>query len=133
MNKLSIYGMALAGTIAVIAVSASAHHSPASYNVNKRVEVKGVVKTAFFRNPHGHVTLIVTDAKGKKAEWSLETSAANLLRRRGWTFSKVKAGVNATFIGHPNKTVPRDVYIREIRFADGTVFGDKGGSDQALD
>lgn len=105
----------------------------ASYDITRRVSVSGEVKEAFFRNPHGHVVLIVTDARGRTTEWQIETSAANLLRRRGWVFSKVKPGVQATFTGHPNKTVQRDVYLREIRFSDGTVFGDQGGNDKALD
>lgn len=116
-----------------MAIPASAHHSPASYDTTKRISVSGTVKTAFFRNPHGTIKLSVSDKNGRVTEWQIETSASNLLRRRGWEFGKVKAGVKATFIGHPNKKVPNDIYLREIRFADGTVFGDKGGSDQALD
>lgn len=119
--------------VATLSTPVGAHHSPASYDITRRTTVTGVVKEAFFRNPHGHITLVVADAKGKTSEWSIETSAANLLRRRGWVFSKVKPGVKGTFTGHPNKTVARDIYLREIKFADGTAFGDKGGSDQALD
>jgi Family of unknown function (DUF6152) len=95
--------------------------------------VAGTVKTAFFRNPHGHISIDVRDARGQVTQWQIETSASNLLRRRGWVFSKVRAGIPATFIGHPNKTVQRDIYLREIRFADGTVFGDVGGNDNVLD
>lgn len=119
--------------VATVSIPAVAHHSPASYDTTRRVTVSGSVKTAFFRNPHGHITIDVRDARGQVTQWQVETSASNLLRRRGWVFSKVKAGVPATFIGHPNKTVQRDIYLREIRFADGTVFGDVGGNDNVLD
>ncbi len=117
----------------MLATPAYAHHSPASYDITSRVTISGVVKDAFFRNPHGHITLQVKDAKGKVTEWSVETSAANLLRRRGWTFSKVTPGIVVKLVGHPNKTVPRDIYLREVHFADGSAFGDEGGSDKALD
>ena len=119
--------------LVALAIPASAHHSPASYDITRRVTITGTVASAYFRNPHGHITLEVRDAQGRVSEWSIETSAANLLRRRGWVFSKVGTGVTGTFVGHPNKTVPRDIYLREIRLTDGTMFGDKGGSDQALD
>jgi hypothetical protein len=36
-------------------------------------------------------------------------------------------------MGHLNKENPREIYIREIQFEDGTLFGDKGGNDAALD
>jgi hypothetical protein len=130
---MKIKSIVTAAVLTAVAIPASAHHSPASYDITRRVTVTGVVKEASFRNPHGHVTLQVADAQGRITEWSIETSAANLLRRRGWVFSKVKPGVRGTFIGHPNKTVVRDIYLREIRFTDGTAFGDQGGSDQALD
>lgn len=116
-----------------IAIPAFAHHSPASYDTTKRVKIQGTVKAASFRNPHGHITVEVRDARGKVSTWQVETSAANLLRRRGWVFGKVKTGVTGTFFGHPNKTVPQDIYLREIEFTDGTRFGDKGGNDNVLD
>jgi hypothetical protein len=41
--------------------------------------------------------------------------------------------VKIRVVGHLNKEQPREIYIREIHFEDGTVFGDKGGNDAALD
>ncbi|WP_374519818.1 DUF6152 family protein [Hydrogenophaga sp.] len=116
------------GTVAV-----HAHHSPAAWEITKRNSVTGVVKDASFRNPHGQITLAVTNEQGQTEEWRVETSAANLLRRRGWDFSKVTPGLKIRVVGHLNKEQPREIYIREIHFEDGTVFGDKGGNDAALD
>lgn len=124
--------LALAATIGV-AIPATAHHSPASYDLTKRSSVTGVVKIASFRNPHGHMVLQVAGKGGKMTEWQVETSAANLLRRRGWVFSDIKPGMKITVTGHLNKTVPNDIYIREVKLPDGRQFGDKGGNDVALD
>lgn len=132
MRKTLMMALATAGVFS-IAAPLSAHHSPASWDITKRTNITGEVKDAYFRNPHGHITLLVKDAKGRVTEWQIEASAANLLRRRGWEFSKIKPGLNATFIGHPNKTEPRALYLREVRFEDGTGFGDKEGNDKALD
>lgn len=131
MKTKTLIASALA--LAAVAFPASAHHSPASYDTTRRITVTGTVKTVFFRNPHGHIVLEVKGPKGQTAVWQVETSASNLLRRRGWVFSKVQPGLTASFVGHPNKTVPQDVYLREIRFQDGSVFGDQGGNDNVLD
>lgn len=119
--------------VAMAALAAHAHHSPAAWDLTKRNSVTGVVKEASFRNPHGELRLTVTNDKGQAEEWRVETSAANLLRRRGWDFSKVQPGMKVTVTGHLNKEQPREIYIREIQFQDGTHFGDKGGNDAALD
>ena len=115
------------------AVAVHAHHSPAAWEIGQRNSVSGEVKEASFRNPHGLLKLAVRNDKGEIEEWHIETSAANLLRRRGWDFSKVQPGMTVKVVGHPNKEQPRQIYIRELHFQDGSFFGDKGGNDSALD
>lgn len=134
-NRVSaIRGVMVAAglALAVPAATVFAHHSPASYDLTKRTNITGTIKQAMFRNPHGKM---VVDVKvGNRVEsWNVETSAANLLRRRGWDFSKFKPGASVTIYGHLNKTVKQDIYIREVRFSDGTFYGDKEGNDKALD
>lgn len=124
-------GLVLSATM--LAMPATAHHSPAAFNLETRSEVTGVVKKATFRNPHGHIDLLVTDESGEELVFELETSAANLLRRRGWDFSKVKRGDTITATGHPHKEQGQVMYIRAIKLSDGTQFGDPEGKDQALD
>lgn len=119
--------------LSTLAAPVAAHHSPASYDTSRRVSIEGTIISAQFRNPHGKIRLRVAGRNGAEVVWEAETSASNLLRRRGWVFSQVRAGSRVTLVGHPNKTVANDIYLREIRFPNGTVFGDQGGSDQALD
>lgn len=125
--------MVLAGAaLSLLAPAVSAHHSPASYDLTKRTTLTGVIRRAMFRNPHGHVVLTVR-VGNRTEDWQVETSAANLLRRRGWVFSKFAPGATVTVYGHLNKTLPRVIYVREARFGDGTFFGDREGNDKALD
>ena len=112
---------------------ALAHHSAVSWILEQRITITGTVKTVAFRNPHGHLDVIVTDDKGVSTEWGVETSAMNLLVRRGWKPGKVNIGDKVTIIGHPNKTQPNEIYMREMKLADGTFFGDPEGKDQQLD
>ena len=87
---------AAVAALTLSSVTLHAHHSPAAWEITKRNSVTGVVKDASFRNPHGQITLVVTNDKGQAEEWRVETSAANLLRRRGWDFSKVVPGIKIT-------------------------------------
>lgn len=131
-RRLNTVLVAAGIAVATASTPAIAHHSPASYDITKRTTLTGVIKEAMFRNPHGK--MVVEVKNGAKVEsWDVETSAANLLRRRGWDFSKFRPGATITIYGHLNKTLPRVIYIREVRFADGTFFGDKDGNDKALD
>lgn len=139
----------ICGFALLLPAVAQAHHSAAGYDTQKRVAIKGTIKKVSFRNPHGHIELMVDGkpieaavflkdgmpsvAGGKEVEWEVETAAANLLRRRGWDFRAVKKGQTVTLIGHPSKDKKPIMYLREIHFEDGTVFGDPDGADKALD
>lgn len=114
-------------------LAALAHHAPASWDLTQRVSVTGEIKEVQFRNPHGHMVLAVKGADGKVSDWEIETSAANLLLRRGWKFKEVHVGDTITATGHPNKERGQYLYIREIKLKDGRVFGDPTGNDKALD
>lgn len=131
-KKLAAFVLPVA-LLASSVAPATAHHSPAAFDLTVRTSISGVLREATFRNPHGHLSLDVTNAQGRVQTWTIETSAANLLRRRGWDFSKIRPGMRVTIVGHPNKTVPFNIYTREVRMADGTVFGDRYGNDTALD
>ena len=104
-----------------------------AWDVTTRISKTGMVKEVSFRNPHGQLILMVTNEKGQIEEWLIETSAANLLRRRGWIFSKVTPDIKIRVVGHPNKEQSRQIYAREFHFEDGSFFGDQGGNDAALD
>lgn len=134
MKKLfSVLTGFFVAAVLLAVVPVSAHHSPAAFDLEQRVTITGVVKKATFRNPHGHLDILVTGEDGKVVEWEVETSASNLLRRRGWDFKAIKRGETVTVLGHPHKEKPAIMYIRAITLPDGTMFGDPEGEDNALD
>lgn len=117
-----------------LSMGASAHHSAAAYDLERRIEIKGEVVRAMFRNPHGTLRLKNTVSEGYDHDvWEIETAAANLLRRRGWDFREVKRGMKVTVTGHATKDGSNHLYLREIYFEDGRVFGDPDGQDKSLD
>jgi hypothetical protein len=74
----------VAGIVAAFAGTASAHHSQAGlFDSGKTIEITGVVKAISWRNPHGHITLAVTDDKGNVVDWDAETASISVLRNRG--------------------------------------------------
>jgi hypothetical protein len=65
------------------------------------VTVRGTVDEFTFRNPHG-VLLVTAEGEGGAAQqWKIETNSPNILRRRGWTESSIKAGDSVTIEGYP--------------------------------
>jgi len=70
--------------VGAFAGTASAHHSQAGlFDSSKTIEITGVVKAISWRNPHGHITLAVTDDKGNVVDWDAETASISVLRNRG--------------------------------------------------
>jgi hypothetical protein len=129
-----IFNIALAALFALSSMYASAHHSAAGYDTDKRIEVSGTITKVSFRNPHGKLKLANATAEGySDGDWKVEAAAANLLRRRGWNFKEIKQGMKIKLVGHPTKDGGHELYLREVHFEDGTVFGDPDGQDKALD
>jgi hypothetical protein len=115
------------------AETALAHHSAVTWDLSKRITIAGTVKVIAFRNPHGHLELLVDGADHKLTTWKVETSSLTILARRGWKTSLIHVGDKLRISGHPHKADPLEIYVREITLKDGTTFGDPTGKDQALD
>ena len=77
-------GIAFFSCAAVLAGSAQAHHSFAMFDNQKDVTIEGTVKSFQWTNPHTWIQLMVKDANGTEAEWSLEGQSPNGLVRQGW-------------------------------------------------
>lgn len=93
-GKIAIVsGLALALT----AGQAIAHHSYASFDQERTVDVTGTVKQFQWRNPHIVVVLTVVDPRTRRsADWTFEGPSPNGLRRAGWSGTMMKAGDRAT-------------------------------------
>jgi hypothetical protein len=111
---------------------AFAHHSFAvHFEAEASLEVKGVVESFRFANPHGMLTFNVTDATGKVSEWRAETNSPNILRRRGWSKDSLKAGDEITVLGFPARDGTSYMRISKITFADGHELIGQGAAPPA--
>lgn len=121
-----LFGCLMAGA------SVQAHHSTASvYDPSKEGELTGTLAAIQFVNPHGTLTLTVTNDDGSTTDWVFSTGSATALASRGIT----KVGPNALTIGEEltvtfqpaRNGAPLGGFLTAKR-ADGTVLRNSGGN-----
>jgi Family of unknown function (DUF6152) len=118
---VKLRGLALALLAATfVAAPGRAHHSFAVHFVADRlVTVRGTVDEFTFRNPHG-VLLVTAAGEGDASEqWKIETNSPNILRRRGWSETSIKAGDAVTIEGYPARDGSNFMRVYRVTFADG--------------
>src|SRR5207244_10295581 len=100
-------GVLLAGIgFFCFAVPAIAHHGfDTEYDAAKKVKLTGVVTKIEWLNPHMRVYIDVTDAKGNVANWNLELTSPNTVRRQGWGPRDLLPGEKVIFEAYGGKVV----------------------------
>jgi hypothetical protein len=93
MNRHSLAPvLAIIGALSIAAaVPVAAHHSAAMFDFRKPVTTTGTVKAIKVVNPHTHMLLSITDAKGTR-DWDFEGHSASNFYRAGFTRDSVKPG-----------------------------------------
>jgi len=99
--KVNTTALAIAAALLCSTVPMGAHHGFAGeYDINKPVEVTGVVSKVEWTNPHARFYVDVKDASGKVTTWNFELASLNSLRRNGWTATSLKVGDKVTAKGY---------------------------------
>ena len=103
-NKL---GLMIAGfSFLCFTITAFAHHGfDTEYDANKKVKLTGVVTKIEWLNPHMRVYIDVTDAKGNVANWNLELTSPNTVRRQGWGPKDLLPGEKVVFEAYGGKVI----------------------------
>jgi hypothetical protein len=110
-----------------------AHHSTASiYDPSQQGEVTGALAMLQFVNPHGSITVTVTNDDGTTTDWTFTTGSATALADRGIT----KVGPNALKIGEevtvtftPARNGSPLGGLRTIMRADGEILSNRAGDN----
>jgi hypothetical protein len=103
---------------------ATAHHSFAVFfdTDNQLRKVTGVVKEFRFTNPHGIVTLAVSEG-GHQVIWRAETNSPSILRRRGWSADSLQVGEKITVEGWLARDGSKYLRLRSATRANGEPVG----------
>ncbi|MFT3906852.1 MAG: DUF6152 family protein [Steroidobacteraceae bacterium] len=107
------------------AIGASAHHAFNMYDNSKYVKLEGTVQSYSWKNPHVMIDYVVAGANGEMETWSIECSSPNIIGRRGWTPTSIKAGDKIPMVIHPMKDGRRIALTVSATLPDGTVLKDK--------
>jgi hypothetical protein len=121
MSK-SLVIVSASALISVLALAhrAGAHHSFAGfYDPGRIIEVEGVLTEISWRNPHGRLTLDVTDEAGRITEWSIETGTISIFRIRGIEPDFVKVGDRVRLAGQASVRSATAMYAQQMLLPDG--------------
>ncbi len=117
----------------VISISAFAHHgTQISYDMNKSVDVKGVVTKFEWVNPHSQLYFEVKEKDGSTVTWAAEMRAPGNLIAEGYTrkelMEKLKPGTEVTVTGNPSRAgAPVVVFIKLTTAAGYCLCNNAGG------
>jgi uncharacterized protein DUF6152 len=108
---------------AVLGGVALAHHSQAGiFDSRETIELKGVIKSISWRNPHGQILLDVANADGSHTVWDAETASIAVMRNRGAEPSAVVVGDNVTISGAPSVRGRNEILARSVLLSSGYEF-----------
>ena len=108
----------------VISAPLFAHHGAASFDIDKKVVLKGTVKEWLYSNPHCLLTIEVKGKDGKVTEWVAETQAPAVTYPAGYRKNTFKPGDQVTVKIQPVKSGQPAGRIIAVLTADGTQLGD---------
>jgi uncharacterized protein DUF6152 len=117
MNRV----LTLAVFIAVLSAPLVAHHGRgATYDMKKRVTLKGTVSRVEWRNPHVLIYMDVKDADGKVVTWGFENSGVSTLAQEGYNRNTLKVGQPITAIVNPAANGAPTAIVVKVILADGS-------------
>jgi len=119
-----------AGWLGLTTLPVEAHHGITNFDLNRDVEVTGVITEIDFVNPHSWVYFDATNENGETVAWRCEMRGATVLRRSGWSEDLFVVGSEVTITGSPDRSDPRTCYLGTALFADGSSI-DRYGQIQA--
>jgi hypothetical protein len=104
--------------IAVLSFADSlvAHHGRGgTYDMNKRVTLKGAVSRVAWQNPHVLIYMDVKDADGKVVTWGFENAGVSQLAQEGYNRNTLKIGQEITAIVNPAANgAPTGIIVKVI-------------------
>lgn len=116
-------GLCLIVAALIAALPASAHHSPAQFDLSKIITFDGTVTDFEWKNPHVFVQVETVDAAGDPATVEVEADGISILVPNGWSPDSLRPGDRVSVAAHPARSETRhSVLGYAITKQDGTVL-----------
>ena len=116
MNKV----LTLVAVMASFSAPVLAHHGRgATYDMKKRVTLKGTVSKVEWRNPHVLIYMDVKDPDGKVVTWGFENSGVSTLAQEGYNRNTLHVGQDIIAIVNPAANGAFMAIVVKIILADG--------------
>lgn len=97
-----------------------AHHSfAAEFDAGRPVQLRGVVTSMDWVNPHSWIHLDVKNEDGTITKWTIEGATPNTLLRRGFTKKSLPAGTEIVVHGYRAKNGANRANGRDVMLPDG--------------
>src|SRR5690606_41347024 len=96
-------------------MSASAHHSFAMFDSDKRIRLTGQVTEIRWQNPHVYIHMEAPDAKGKMRHWTIECNNQGILNRNGRKVKMIKTKDQLTVVGALLHTREPGALLKQVK------------------
>jgi len=107
----------------VLIAPAYAHHSASSeYDVNRTIQVTGVMTQMEWINPHAEMHMDVKNADGTVTPWVISFAGLSKLRLAGMNRQTLSVGTKYVVVGNPGRNGLHKLLINKLTFPDGHVF-----------
>jgi len=110
----------LIGSLLFFQVAQSHHSSLGLYDVDRIIEIEGIVTSVYWSNPHPRYTVAVRDDDGDEVEWDIEVGGAvSTLRLRGVTRDVVEVGDRVRIAGEASTRDRAELFAHNILLENG--------------
>ena len=109
--------------VLLAAVPVFAHHGNASFDVGKKLILKGTVTEWVWANPHCWLKFDVKDDSGKTINWVAETNNAPDMVEKGWSKQILKTGDQVSVTIEPVKNGKPVGRVISVALPNGQTLG----------
>ena len=123
-------GLLIAFVLLLLSYPVAAHHSfGGTYDVEKKITLKGKMVQVSLRSPHSFFFVEVEDSKGTTERWAIEGAAAAQFAQQGVDKDVFKIGDPVEVIANPSRSPnsTRARLIKITRTTDGKSWGGVAG------
>jgi hypothetical protein len=117
MRRISV----LLFVLSIAAAPLNAHHGRgATYDMKKKITLKGTVARVDWRNPHVVIFMDVKDETGKVTTWGFENAGVSQLAQEGYNRNTLKVGQEITAVVNPAANGAPTAIVVKVILADGS-------------